>query len=197
MEADLDSLFVDLTHVLYIAGMLHIVHNCMGDLEMVMVHWEWFTYRLRHVCRLLAKKYSRQRLLETCFANPPHSFFRGEYAHFSAGVYEGRWGSVAFAVAKLLLLEQSLRAAWSLAAYNFGSAARPAQRHNDSHHIDMDAVNSAILSDEFLGYARVLDVIAEFLEFIMKWAEGCPCHSPAFRFQGPQRHTAKRRMAAF
>ena len=195
-EEGVDSLYIDLTSTLYIAGLLHIVHNCTKDLAIVLLYWEWFTDHLRQLCRLLHKKWARQRLLETCFSAPPHCYRRDDYAHFTAGVYEGRWASVSNATAKVLLLEDSLRAAWNRSAYMFGNA-QTERKGSNGHHIDYDMVDAAITGDEFWAYARVIDLLAEVLDFIMRFGEACPCHSPRLRFEGPARHSAKRRMAAW
>jgi hypothetical protein len=86
--------YIDLTRSIYVPGLLHIVHNCVKDLSLPLVMWDDFVKQLRHVARLLCKRRSRQRLMETCFSTPPHSFFRNQFAHFNADVYEGRWGTV-------------------------------------------------------------------------------------------------------
>jgi hypothetical protein len=46
------------------------------------------------------------------------------FDHFSAGVYEGRWGSIIDAVAALLKVERILRPAWNEAAYKGRADAR-------------------------------------------------------------------------
>ena len=193
-EEGVDSLYIDLTSTLYIAGLLHIVHNCTKDLANVLLYWEWFTDHLRQLCRRLHKKWARQRLLETCFAAPPHCHHQNDYAHFTGGVYEGRWASVSNAVAQVLLINDSLRSAWSLPAYMFGNAQKHRARSGGPH-IDYNMVNAAITSDEFWTYARVIDLLGEVLDFIMKFCEACPCHSPRLRFEGPARHSSKRKQA--
>ena len=69
------------------------------------------------------------------------------------------------------------------------------QARSGSHHIDYEMVNAAITSDVFWAYARVIDLLGEVLDYIMKFGEACPCHSPRLRFEGPARHSARRRMA--
>eukprot|EP00969_Alexandrium_andersonii_P042588 1868470-Alexandrium_andersonii.AAC.1 len=44
-----DSLVLNLTRAIYIAGLLHIVNNCVSDLKDVMSHWPVFINQLRHV----------------------------------------------------------------------------------------------------------------------------------------------------
>ena len=195
-EQDLNDLWVDLSHTLYIPGVLHIIHNAVKDLQHTLRHWDWFTTRLRHVCRLLSRKYSRQRLMETCFSAEPHCFFKNQYTDFTANVYEGRWGSVAFCIGQLLLVERSLRSAWSLDKYRFGRPDANQQRDGDSNsHIDLSIVDDALTSDEFWAFCHMFDMVGELTEMFMNFAESCPCHWSGGVFQGPQRHGAKHRNA--
>lgn len=113
---------LDLAGRVFMPGMLHITHNCVRDLASYMNVWAKFD--LRHICRMLSWRYSKQRLFEACFVNEPRCFFAADYKHFFAKVYEDRWGSVSTAVAKQPLVKRSLRKAWSLAAFNFGRNGR-------------------------------------------------------------------------
>jgi hypothetical protein len=193
--ASVDGAEVDLSSTIYIPGLLHITHNCVKDLPTCLRHWKDFETKLRHLCRLLSKKYSKQRLLETCFVQYPHRLFKTDYASFSANVYEGRWAAVAIAVGKVLLLERSLRPAWNLQAYNFGRAGKAAHAGEGSHHIDLTTVNAAITSDEFWGYCHMIDTVAETMDMVMSFGESCPCHWSGGQLRGPSRHSPKRLLA--
>ena len=193
-QPDISQLEIDLTSTVYIPGLLHICHNVVKDLTITLHEWQPFESRLRHLCRLLSKKFTRQRLLETCFVEEPLSFFRADFHEFSASVYEGRWGSVSSAVGKLLLLEKPLRLGWNLSKYKFGKpgAHQPRQGEADSHHVDIDAVDGAIACNEFWAYCHMVDVVAESVEVIMRFGESCQCHWSWTAFDGPVRHTPKR-----
>ena len=57
---------VDTTHSIYIPGLLHIIHNRMKYLSAVLSsQWPTFVNQLRHVCRLLSRRRSHGRLMET------------------------------------------------------------------------------------------------------------------------------------
>ena len=109
----------------------------------------------------------------------------------------GVHGQVARACGKVLLVELSLRSAWSLDRYTFGKPQgqqRPGN-DNDEHYTDIGLANSAITSDEFWAYARMIDAVAETADVIMSWGESCPCHWRHEGFEGPSRHDPKRAMA--
>lgn len=185
-----ESAVVDLTRALYAGGVLHVVHKATEELGAVLHHWQHFLEELTHVTRLLGRKWSRQRLVSTCFAQPPQAAFAGQLLSFSGGVYQGRWGSIVEAVSSLVPLERPLRFAWSKKAYLFGGAeaALPAAERERPGGVRVATVDSAINSPLFWGYLRCIDTCAEVLEVFCKWAEGCPCHSPPPALRGVRRH---------
>eukprot|EP00959_Pyramimonas_sp_CCMP1952_P388978 8150090-Pyramimonas_sp.AAC.1 len=82
-----------------IPGLYHAVHNSVGELSSAMQLYAPFCRKLKAVCDLVRRKFSRQRLFETCFAEAPASYYQHLFEGFTASVYEGRWGTVADAVA--------------------------------------------------------------------------------------------------
>ena len=179
---------LDLTPSVFIAGILHIIHKAIEELENVLCYLSTYVPKLRHVTGLLRRKWSRTRLLSTCFARPPQSTYRWLYSSFFAGVFTGRWGSVMEAVGSILPLEASLKFVWSLQRYQFGSPGE-APPPEDDKSTDLNIVDEAIRSCLFWAYTHSLDVIAETLELISVWAEACPCHSPELRLNGARRHS--------
>ena len=75
-QQDLVDAWLDLSGTIYVPGLLHICHNCVKDLGVVLSSlWEAFVGELRHVCRLLSRKRSNARFLATCVT--------GQYAFVS------------------------------------------------------------------------------------------------------------------
>lgn len=175
----------------------------MKSLNTVLDGFEAFAFKLKHVCRLIARKYSKQRLLETCFKDPPLCFFKDEFRSFSAHVYEARWASVSVASGKVLTLGRYLREGWSILKYTFkdGNNAAGGDVRNDptdEGRLDIQVVDEAIKSWFFWAYALMIDMVAEMHEIIMNWGESCACHwKPVTRLQGPERHRPRRRMHEF
>ena len=186
--ADDASLFLDLTKSLFICGLLHVVHNITEGIVAVMVWAPTFVEMLTHLTRLLKKRWSRQRLMASCFAHGPAFHFRGLFSHFSASVYEGRWGSLLHAISRILPLKASLRMFWSLANYQGGAGGDQAQPRPGQHSIRLDLVDQAIGSDMFWAYAEALDYLGETLTSLVHWAESCPCHGEDAAIRGPTRH---------
>ena len=56
----------------YVPGVLHILHNLTCDLRTSMVSWAWFVDKCVVIGKLVSRPWWRQRMEETCFADPPH-----------------------------------------------------------------------------------------------------------------------------
>ena len=180
-----DPYMIDCTGSIYAAGLLHVLHKAVEGLEEVLVFWPIFIDMLRHVCRLLSQKWSRQRFVETCCNTPALRIRARDLESFSGGVYEGRWGSVVSAIGQLLALEDLLRAVWNKEAFLRGGNE---QARNSSNSLRVDIADSGLTSRMFWAFCRMLDVIGESIEELAKWGEGCYCCSREPRVRGPTRH---------
>jgi hypothetical protein len=184
--ADPDAYRLDFTSSVFIAGFLHILHNTTKDLQDVLGYWDTFINFLRQVCRLLSRKWSRDRLLETCFCDYPERNSRCEIERFKAHVYEGRWGSIWHAIGQISMVKDVLKYAWSKAAFLRGKAEmRPrGDAETDEHSIKIDIADNAIRSNLFWGYCVMLDRLGETFEKLAFWSESCPCHFALADFEG-------------
>jgi hypothetical protein len=172
-----ESLDLDFTRSIFIMGVLHGLHNIVSGLSAVLSYWATYIIELKHVTRLLSKKWSKARLLETCFRVLPYSVFRNEIVAFNASVYDGRWGSALAAVYLLLPLARPLRMAWSMQAYSMGrDDGREATDGDDEKCANIGVADAAIKSLTFWGYSIMLDIIAWFFLECSSFAEDCPCH---------------------
>eukprot|EP00959_Pyramimonas_sp_CCMP1952_P230123 4811301-Pyramimonas_sp.AAC.1 len=106
----------------------------------------WFD-GLKHICRLVSRRWSKDRLLESCFSNPCFDQHRRQLEDFSVEVYEGRWGSILVALSTLLPLQRILRMGWSLT--KFGNATREPGEKN----LRIDVADQAIRNHWWWAYA--------------------------------------------
>ena len=175
---------LDFNRSIYIPGPLHIMHNLTENLKTAMVWWESFIARLTHLCRLLQKKWNRSRLLATCFSDPPWNAFVDLYNAFDGCVYEGRWGSVLFAVKELMPLEASLRGAWSRQKF-----VGPGGGAGLGKSLDMDLIDDACSSNLFWAYLEMVNELGQTMEHVMFWCESRPCHGHDAELQGDKKHS--------
>ncbi|CAE6948873.1 unnamed protein product [Symbiodinium microadriaticum] len=173
------SLHLDFSPQIYIAGLLHIAHNISKDLHQALDHWPVFVEQLTQVCKLLSLRISRQRLLETCFADPPWSAFQARFESFNAQVYGGRWNTAMEAVEDLLPLIQILRRAWSASKFGVKGPDRDGEEPggDKSRVLSLHVVDEALRSSMFPAYLHAMHRVAECLSHISHWAESCPCAS--------------------
>ncbi|CAE7662441.1 unnamed protein product [Symbiodinium sp. CCMP2592] len=173
------SLHLDFSPQIYIAGLLHIAHNVSKDLHQALEHWPVFTEQLTQVCKLLSSRISRQRLLETCFSEPPWSAFQARFESFNAQVYGGRWNTAMEAVQDLLPLIHILRRAWSGVKFGVKGQDRDTEEPDGdrSRVLSLSVVDEALKSSMFPAYLHAMHSVAECLSHISHWAESCPCTS--------------------
>ena len=181
-----DPWIMDLTPSLFISGMLHIIHKATEELGTILYHFQSYLQDLTHVTRLLRRRWSRTRLLQTCFSEGDAALHSHLYSGFSAGVFGGRWGTVMESVSAILPLEMTLRYYWDKTKFQFGNPGDVPPPRDESA-TDISRVDSAIKSDMFWAYSYAMDVIAEVLDLIAAWSEGCPCHSVPLELRGADR----------
>ena len=175
---------------------IHSLHHSVRPIFDIIVPGKVWIVQLTHVCRLLKRRWSRQRLLETCFAHEPRLHFRNWFHSFKADVYEGRWGSIVQAVGQLLPLMRALRNGWSLRRFGHGKAAGEMHEANTDKKVKLEIVDEAIRSDLFWGYLIMVDTFLELFEKLVAWAEGCPCHWVDTPFEGVARWIRRARRTA-
>jgi hypothetical protein len=175
---------LDLRSGIVIPGILHICHNITEAMEDVLQHWTVFTKSIKHLSRFLARRWSRQRLVATCFSVMPFSAQAHHLDNFSSVVYEGRWGVIVDCLADLLPLRNILRGAWNYDAYKLGNAGDEPNGHvAGDFAVEMSVVDDAIKSTLFWGYATMIFRVAGVLGSLAGWSEGCPCHDGVERFR--------------
>ena len=190
MHAD-DPYRLDFSPSLYIPGVLHILHNMTEGLSGSLKDWDKFVKLLTHVSRLLGRKWSRQRVISTCFREWPHSVWAKSIGSFDTVVFEGRWASAVFAASKLLPLRAPLCAAWSLQRYNYGEAGEDDQDGEEEgaeRKMQIHVADEAIRSCWFWGYLEMVDAVAQCIQELGNWAESCPCHGGDVSLAAPTRH---------
>ena len=75
---------INLNRAVFVAGVLHIVHQATEELGNVLVYWKTWIEDLTTVTRLLSRKWTRQRLIATCFSEGPQVVFSN--VRFDLGV---------------------------------------------------------------------------------------------------------------
>lgn len=185
---DVDNLratVVDLTRGLYLPGVLHTIHNCTKDLGTGLGFWDEWLEGLMHVCRLMTNKWSKTRILQTCFRDLPARAFATQVREFNCLVFSGRWGSILVAVQELLPLHNVLRAAWS--RHTYGHVGNRDEDGGWGGAAKVDIVDKAIHSPKWWAYTQMVAHISSALLKAAGWAEGCACHQEEFDALGRRR----------
>ena len=146
-----DPYEINCSYSLYILGMLHIVSNITKDMELALAWFHIFLKYLTNICRLLSRKWTRQRFRATCLRSPAAAAFHSMFDGFNAHVQTNRWGSVVQVAAALLQLMEPLRRFWSMAAYTAAGRHRADDEGDGTYAVKVEVVNAGISSSLFLG----------------------------------------------
>ena len=87
-----DQYMIDTSRAVYISGPHHILHNLQEGFSGVLGSWSWFMNLLKHVCRLLTNRWTKDRLISHCFSNGAATAFTSGIRSFHSKVYDARWG---------------------------------------------------------------------------------------------------------
>ena len=175
--SDDNPYYVNLEHSLYIPGMLHIVAKISENLSLVLVVWPSWIPRVKEVTRMLKKKHTKSRLLQTCFSAPPHLWYRTNIEAFDKDCYDGRWNSILSANDDLLECQGPLQDGFDLHKYSRGKVDNDgAGADKASRSIKLDVVSAAIGDPYFWACCRLTSFLGECLLQISTWSEQCPCH---------------------
>ena len=171
-NADYD---IDLSKAIYLSGPHHIFHNMQEGFASVLCLWTWYIRHLKHLCRLLTNRWTKARLLRTCFSTPPNVVYSSGIRQFHKRVYDKRWGTAMAAIDDLLPLHLGLTSGWSQARFVAGREME-AEGDEHEHSCDVDIAHVAISSKKFWGYSLMLDAFAWLIMGLSLWVDSCPCH---------------------
>jgi hypothetical protein len=183
-ETEDSDYMLDFTSSVYIAGLLHVLHNTTQDLGATLLHWSLWVDQLKMVCRLLSNKWTKDRFLQTCLKGHP---LAGDIKRFRARVYEARWGSIWYAVGQLLHIQDILCQSWAKQAFCYGDADMNERREETEHSVNLEVVNEALRSPLFWAYCVAMDTVGEIFERLAFWGESCACHWEDDRLHGASR----------
>ena len=177
-----EQLIVDTTAWLPCPGLLHTIHNATKELPSAMRSFDIYLRQLKLVCDVLRRQFSKERLIETCFGQPPACYQTHLVKQFQASVYTGRWGSIASATVDLAELEAVLRFAWDVTKFNRGKPLPPEQREDpDDEHskyrLNLHELDRAIKSAWFWSYRQMMQIISETVMHLINFSGSCDCHS--------------------
>ena len=180
----LEDYEVDMNRACYLVGPHHVFHNLTESLPRTLTYWRDFIDLLKHVCRLLSRKFMKRRLLESCFSHGPQHVFYTPVEKFDKQVYSKRWGTGYAAVHDLLPIMPGLRLGWSKTRYLAGRQPQgddDAESDDDNNEhkkaCDVDKVDRAVKSKLFWGYQIMVDLLATFFMYLSWWTDSCPCHA--------------------
>ena len=171
---------IDLSGMVDVAGLLHVIHNCGRGLESALMCFEEGSHRLEKLSNLLRKPESKERLQQTCFNDPVSAvLFAKGLKHFNSRCYVDRWGTVADSIFKMNTdTFTALNNGWNLRKY---TSSDEAQEDNADDETPLSLIDESIRDKFWQSYWLMLRRIAKIILRCLAWAEGCCCHDGILR----------------
>jgi hypothetical protein len=175
---------IEMRRMVYFGGPHHMLQGFIDGVPAALAVWNWFIILLKHICRLISNKWSKHRMLQTCFRDPPLVYFTPEIMGFNQHVYDKRWGTAAAASVTVGYILESVRLGWDKHRYLAGGGHAPAEdgdgdRGDDDHvgrQANLDRADEAITSVRFKAYIIMMEIAGFLIMALSAWFDDCPCH---------------------
>ena len=165
-------------------GCLHVMTNLPKDLENKLSHWHTHMAKLKTIAPLLTENYHRERFRATCLQGC--LLEDRMFEHFSGSLYDKRWFTVYFFVARSHALVKVLVQRWDVRAYTEGFSRDKCDDERDRK-FSPHSVSSILQDPMFHAYNHLLLAVGLILRRLTSWLEACPCHASYVRAVGTWR----------
>ena len=168
----LSRLFPNSIHT---SDMKHIADNLLSECLESMEMWESLLDGLRACEKLLAPPTMRERFQACCCDG--NAMVEKQFATWSHSLKSLRWEAIELFTKELLALECPLRIHWCKKKFMSGNGDTHKSWHQSDSGvgINVEAIDRAISSPSFWGGVAMIHDLSFSVEFLGRWAEGCPC----------------------
>ena len=160
-----------------VAGMWHIVSNCLKDVHHHLAEWKSVLPHFKALEKLLHYRPRRERFANMCIVDLET---RALFENSVPLMYEERWSGVLIFLKALHPLLPALVANWNPVHYTRGHSdgIRGSDTVADDD-FNTAEVSRALSSKFFVAYTTMLLALDSVTESLAFWSEGCSCHDDA------------------
>lgn len=141
-----------------------------------------FYVQIKAVETLVSTEWLRKRFQATCLASTSDTGGLDGFPNIT--IIRWRWMSVALFLEQIIHVLDLLRRRWDGRKFQFKLAATnpeeewESERLETCHQADVKALNSCLGAGYpmFSGFAKVIAVLTEIVNWAFSWMGGCPCH---------------------
>ena len=187
-------------NALVFPGILHIIDNCLLDVDQHMPMWSKWLEGLKSIMKLLCNKAETERYVETCvkgsaFEHWGHMLLKRR----PPSIVNWRWSIVVKTLQALLPMKVFLKSTWSSAKYKgqgqelegTRQPQRPCQPQSISE-LSPDLITQTLENSWWWDYGEMLFSVHTTVNQIGVWGERCPCHSWATHVSAKRRYLIQR-----
>eukprot|EP00971_Amphidinium_carterae_P318438 6329440-Amphidinium_carterae.3 len=177
-ESDVDAQPHDrntfLPHALPVPGVDHICSNLIQEVRTHLHGWTSFYAELKNLSALLARRWRRERFIQTCLADSSLASSAHTLEGWSATLYTPRWHYIVLFLKQLIPVMPLLQA---FSARRFLADGDLGQEFGEAvFQFDAVAAETTVKDVYFLAYCRFAVHLDSVPERLATWSRGCPCH---------------------
>ena len=160
-------------NAIHVPGTCHAIHNACLNLDTALVDFDWFITRVKKLHPLFSVKRRRDRFLQVALHGTPQ-YDQGKQIleNFSGTLHSERWGELAGYLRTGYPLLLFFRQYWDGVAY-----ARGLDDGGETEEFSCAAITEVLKDDYFLVYWQLQVALRDMIQHLLRWVEGCPCHS--------------------
>ena len=161
-------------NAIHVPGMCHAIHNASLNLDSALSDFKWFIDQVEILDNFIGKKQMRDRFVEVVLRNSPQ-YPNGKdlFGKFSGQLYRERWGEVATYLNNAYPLLVFLRRYWDETAFQSGLEEGTATGPT----MNPQTITALLKDDFFLIYWQMQMSLRDVIQRLLRWSEGCTCHS--------------------
>lgn len=166
----------------FFPGTKHAMSNLCQNIMDAMPAFREFYVQLKAVETLASTECLRKRFQATCLASTSDTGGLDGFPNIT--IIRWRWMSVALFLEQIIHVLDLLHRRWDGRKFQFKLAATnpeeewESERLKTCHQADVKALNSCLGAGYpmFSGFAKVIAVLTEIVNWAFSWMGGCPCH---------------------
>ena len=175
---------------LQVPGACHAIHNACLNLDDALSEFDWFFTSLKKLDALIGNKRRRERFVQVVLTGTPlYEAGQKVLESFSSTLHKERWGELAGYLSDGLPILIFHRQHWDPVAYSRGLQEDAVEGDEFS----CRGITELLKDEYFCAYWHVQLQLRDVVRSLLRWVEGCSCHSNLLSGVPPHRQQTQLR----
>ena len=175
---------------LQVPGACHAIHNACLNLDDALSEFDWFFTSLKKLDALIGNKRRRERFVQVVLTGTPlYEAGQKVLESFRSTLHKERWGELAGYLSDGLPILIFLRQHWDPVAYSRGLQEDAVEGDEFS----CRGITELLKDEYFCAYWHMQLQLRDVVRSLLRWVEGCSCHSNLLSGVPPHRQQTQLR----